>query len=372
MADQYYKGNISINKDKKSPFWMVTFTDSRGHQRRRSTKVPVAGGEFEGTRISAKTAEKLAYRRGVEIACAKEAKDEQQNNISVRDHFTHFLQRSIGKVTESTIYNARTTYKQFFAFLGARADEPLAEVNKAQIKDFVAARRNKARYSTVRKDLSAVSAAFLDAVDSEIISRNPCAGIKVKQDTPEEKIVKEAFTMEEVTRMIAELPEEWSSAVRCCFESYGQRLSDILGLDWSGFDWKARCLHMITRKAGHVLVLPMRPNFYAWAREKWEKAGRPKEGLLHPQIATRGRQASAEFGSLIELLGISKRGHHGHRNKTFHCLRATCATLMHAEGISETMAMKLVGHKSKTVHAVYVKPTLDQLRQAALKMQQLD
>ena len=372
MAEQYYSGNISINRDKKSPYWMVTFTDKQGRQRRRSTKVPVAGGMFEGQHISAKAAEKIAFQRGVQIACAKEEKDNARNNITVREHFDRFLMRSIGKVTEATIYNAKTSYKLFFAFLGARANEPLADITKSEIKDFVAARRNKVRYASARKDLSAISAAFTDALDSDIIQKNPCTGVKVKQDAASERIVKEPFTVEEVQELIEKLPEEWSSMVRCCFETYGQRLSDIAGLDWSSFYWEQKMVKICTGKVGRVMILPMRPEFYAWARAKWEAAGKPASGLLHPNIAARGRQISADFGAMVELMGISKRGISGRRNKTFHCIRSTCATLMHTAGMTETMAMKLVGHASKEVHAVYVKPTLDELRAAAMQMRGLN
>lgn len=68
MNKPFYKGRLSINKEKSSPYWMVTFQGPDGKMRRRSTKVPVNGGEFEGDRITAKLAERIAYQRGVQIA----------------------------------------------------------------------------------------------------------------------------------------------------------------------------------------------------------------------------------------------------------------------------------------------------------------
>ena len=57
MSKPFYKGRLSINKEKSSPYWMVTFQGPDGKMKRRSTKVPVNGGEFEGDRITAKLAE---------------------------------------------------------------------------------------------------------------------------------------------------------------------------------------------------------------------------------------------------------------------------------------------------------------------------
>mgnify|MGYP001496264434 CR=1 FL=1 len=65
MSKPFYSGRLSINKEKSSPYWMVTFQGPDGKMRRRSTKVPVNGGEFEGDRITAKLAERLAYQRAV-------------------------------------------------------------------------------------------------------------------------------------------------------------------------------------------------------------------------------------------------------------------------------------------------------------------
>ena len=101
-AKEYYKGSLSINKDEKSPYWMVTFVGRDGRKRRRSTKVPVRGGEFEGVRITAKLAEKLAYQRGVQIACAEEREYERENNVTVREWGERCIARKAGRVSEAT------------------------------------------------------------------------------------------------------------------------------------------------------------------------------------------------------------------------------------------------------------------------------
>ena len=80
---------------------------------------------------------------------------------------------------------------------------------------------------------------------------------------------------------------------------------------------------------------------------------------------------SQEFTQLVRLhgIGLQSGGGQGRRwcwhSKTFHCLRATVVTMLHANGVSQGMAMELVGHDSTEVHAIYLRPTPDQLREAA-------
>ena len=93
MSKPFYKGRLSINKEKSSPYWMVTFQGPDGKMKRRSTKVPVNGGEFEGDRITAKLAERLAYQRGVQIACAEAEEYQAHNNVSVRAWCEDYVRR---------------------------------------------------------------------------------------------------------------------------------------------------------------------------------------------------------------------------------------------------------------------------------------
>jgi len=370
MERDFYHGQLSINRDSKSPFWMVTFKGRDGRVRRRSTKVPVGGGLFEGERISAKLAERLAYQRGVQLALAEEKSYESYNNMSVRELFDQMLAGKLGRVSEATYKNARTDYAQFCSWLGSRAQAPARLLSRADVKAWVAARRQQVRAKTVGKALSAIRAAFAWALDAEIIPRNPCLGVRIPPDSRDEKVVHEAFTLEEVRLLLDKLPDEWASAVRCCIETYGQRLGDVLALRWDQFDWENRVVRLVTGKTGRALCQPMRDSFFSWARARFAAAQEKGEAFLHPRLRLLG-SPSVEFTQLVRLhgIGIVGQGCGGSRkrwhSKTFHSLRATVATMLQVSGVSQGLAMELVGHESAQVHAAYIRPSLEQARAAA-------
>lgn len=371
MNQQFYQGALSINKEKSSPYWMVTFKSSDGKTKRRSTKVPVAGGMFEGNKISAKLAEKLAYQRGVQIACACEAEYQSHNNVSVREWCDSYLRRRSHLISSDTARNAKTAYNHFYSFLGSRSLAPIRLITKADIKEFITYRRVEVRQKTVLKDLAALSQAFADAVDDEIIIRNPCQGVSVPPDKAGEKILKEAFTIEEIRYMIDKFPPLWSSAVRCSFETFGQRLGDILDLNWSQFDWERRVVRFSTGKTGRYLEQPMRDGFFQWAYVQWTSVGSPSSGLLHAPLKALGNGASVQFGLLLRThgIGILASATSGNRrrmnSKSFHSIRSTVATLLQSSGVAQGISMTLVGHDSEAVHKAYIRPSIDQLRQAS-------
>lgn len=369
--------NISINKAKNSPFWMVSFRGPDGAQKRRSTKVPVAGGMFEGERLSAKQAEKRALMVGMKIAEAENAEFEQFNNISVRDFLRDYLRRAAKRLTDSSTQNNRYAFDLLIAWLGKRADEPLRLLTRHDAKCYMEERRTQVRASTLSREIGCYKTAFNDAFDSEIINRNPWLNLKIPSERAAERQPAEAFTLEELQLLIEKLPPEWSSAVRCSFETFGQRLGDIKTLRWKQFDWEARVVRFVTAKTGREMAQPMRPSFYAWARAQYEKNGCCDEAFVHPRLARSTSSLSQEFGSLMDALEIGTRreapggNRVGLRTKTFHSVRRAAATLLHSAGVSQSMAMKLVGHSSEAIHSVYVKPNIDQMREVAEKLPEL-
>lgn len=368
--------NIIICKDAKSPFWIAQFNDPQGKRVRRSTKVPVAGGMFNGERLNARQAENRARQEALKIAEDEEKKYDGYDNRTVRELFDMMLSGKLGRVSLATYDNARTDYRNFCKYLGARADQPARFITRADMKAWVTATRKEVRCKTCLKALTAINSAFNWAVDAEILTKNPCTRLKVPPDTKEEKIVKDAFTQTEIDFLIEHLPEKWSAAVRCAVGTYGQRIGDVLSLKWEQFDWENRIINIITSKTAEVLTQPMSENFYTWARARYEAAlteGGDAAIYVLPQLCHHSNPSS-EFTKLVRLfdIGITGKGGGGRRrrwhSKTFHSIRAYVATQFSAAGVPLPMAMHLIGHESEEVHAVYIRPTLDQLREMAARI----
>ncbi len=371
--------DVTLFTDSKSPFWFVYWTAASGRRVKRSTKVPHAGGMYCGEHLTKAQAKKRAYAVGYKMAQTISSAPEGQSNITVRDLFDTMLSGKLGHVSVRTYYNARTDYNQFCEWLGKRAHEPARLITKAIINEWVMYRRTLVRRATVHKALSVISAAFNYAVDSEFMPSNPCRGVRIAPDLRDEKVVKEAFSVEEVRLLIDKLPDEWSSAVRCCIGTYGQRLGDILELKWEQFDFTARVVRITTGKTARPLQQPMQEDFYQWAyarHEAAQQAGGDAAIYVHPVLRQKPNPSS-EFTQLVRLHGIGLRGENAGGNrrtwhsKTFHSLRASVVTMLHAAGVSQGLAMYLVGHESQDVHSVYLRPSEDQLAVAAANLPKL-
>ena len=199
--------NVIVCREKLSPFWIAQWTDGRGRRVRRSTKVPVGGGEYRGERLSEKQAERRAVMVAWELARVEEEDFKAHDNTTMRELCRLMLGGKLGRVSLATYGNARTDYKQFLGWLGRRADEPCRLISRADMRAWLAARRAEVRHNTVKKAIGALRAAFAYAVDADIIDRNPCDGLKNPPDTKVEKVVHEAFTEAEVRLLVEKLPE---------------------------------------------------------------------------------------------------------------------------------------------------------------------
>lgn len=371
--------NIIVCLDAKSPYWIAQFTAPNRRRVRRSTKVPVSGGFYEGEKITKTQAKSRAMLVALELAQLAEEEASSESNMTVRELFGTMLQGKLGRVSPATYKNARTDYAQFCSWLGTRADNPARLIKRVDALAWLTARRAQVRANTCHKALTALRAAFSWAVDAELLSTNPFINLKVQPDTKDEKIVHEAFTLDEVRLLLDKLPDEWSSAVRCCIGTYGQRLGDILNLRWEQFDWRTRTVNLITGKTARELHQPMQDTFFQWARARYEQAqqqGGEAAIWVHPALRCH-TNPSNEFTTLVRLhgIGLTGTGLAGSRrtwhSKTFHSLRATVATLLQASGVAQGLAMELVGHESAAVHAAYIRPTAALLRAAASRLPQL-
>lgn len=223
---QIHVTSVGLSQEGKSPYWVAQWAMSDGKRVKKSTKVPVAGGLFRGEKLTRAQAKNRALMVAQELANAAAVE-------SVRELFDKMLGGKLGRVSTATYNNAKTSYRFFCEWFGKRADAPARLVSRADIKEWVLARRKDVRHKTV---------------------------------------LHEAFTPEEIHVLLAKLPDEWAAAVRCCLGSYGQRLGDVRSLRWEQFDWQERVVRMTTGKTGRVMRQPMLDGFFLWARSRYEVA----------------------------------------------------------------------------------------------------
>lgn len=115
-----YSVSFSVFSDAKSPFWLAQLVRPDGSRVKKSTKVPLVGGVFQGERLSKPQAKRRALLVAQELAAAAQVEAQRQDNLSVRELFDTVLKGKLGRLSVATYANARTTYAQFCGWLGDR------------------------------------------------------------------------------------------------------------------------------------------------------------------------------------------------------------------------------------------------------------
>lgn len=377
----------SLFKRDSSKYWYASWR-SGDRKRLVSTKVPIRGAVINGIKETPSQARSRAqivadgyeaadkegmHSAKVKTAIASLAHGVATSEPSIREYLTNYLESRMGQLSRSSIINTQTAFKLFLAHLGRRADNPISSVRRADANAFVNEQIKMVRHGTVKKYIGTISPAFMAAMDEELIDKNPFFRVKIPESATLEDINKEAFSAEEVHIMLQVLPSEWRSMVICCIYMGGQRLGDVATLAWRQIDMEQGIIALKTAKTGRFLRIPIVDPL----RRHLAALHRTGE-YLHPVIAEKylrrgAAYVSYQFRMELEYAGIvpkleSIKGARARSvsPKTFHCLRATAATLLHAAGVDAAIAREVVGHDSEAVHQLYIRPD-DEQRRAALE-----
>ena len=89
--DGVFVSGVSLFQDAKSPYWWAQWSLSDGSRVKKSTKVPLVGGLFQGERLSKPQAKRRALLVAQELAAAAQVEAERQDNLSVRELFDTVL-----------------------------------------------------------------------------------------------------------------------------------------------------------------------------------------------------------------------------------------------------------------------------------------
>ena len=176
------------------------------------------------------------------------------------------------------------------------------------------------------------------------------------------------FTLEEIRSVLEIASPEWQSLIKLGLYT-GQRLGDLATLRWENVDLLHGRLHLVTRKTGTQIKLPLAGGLRDHLLSL-SCSDDPKQPL-HPRAYCvlsskdgRTNALSAEFIALLVEAGLrppithtrTGRGHRGPRKPSelsFHSLRHTAVSLLKAAGVPHAIAQALVGHESEAISANY-------------------
>lgn len=238
------------------------------------------------------------------------------------------------------------------------------QITESDIDSYILFRRNEgASNATINRELSAIGRAYALAIQKRILSPTDLPHIsKLKENN----VRKGFFEREQYNAIRKHLPE-WVKPVTDFAFITGWRKSEILGLQWKQVDFKAGNVRLEpgTTKNREARQFP----FTTELREILER-----QKAINDELAKEGKICPWVFPHKGKQLGEFKRSWKtacrkaGLPGKLMHDFRRTAVRNLIRAGIPEAVAMKLTGHKTRSIFDRYNIVSEGDLFEAARKL----
>jgi integrase len=363
----------TVLRRKNSAYWRAYWRDANGKLRGRSTKQTSRSKalrmalEFERIdrelrrgRMAAQQAQRVVSDLVRELGLVV---DEVP---TIREWFDLWLKDRTARVRDGTAINYKKSVLDLLTFLKVDADRPLPILTADRVQAWVnsLAERGLAA-GTVKIYFEPIRAASTKAWKRGYLTADVASGIDRPKGKPAER---DAFSPSEIDALLSEADDEWKVVILAGALA-GLRISDAAGLTWKSVDLAKGVLHLTQQKTDKAIVIPL----HARLRAHLEKlAGDVPDAPLCPSLKdmdTRGSNGlSGTFKAIMRRAGVTGEdrgaGKRKVSSKSAHSLRHTFVRLLLANGVDESVRMKLAGHASKSAHQIYAQADLDQLRKA--------
>lgn len=371
----------SLWKHPQSKYWVACFTDHTGKQRKKSTKTT----DKKAALKFANTLED-AYRRRLSEAqfrkvlgdAYKEIHAEPLSSSTIASFLNGWVKRKEKEVSQSTFHKYKTVSSRFLEFLGESADKDLNYLNSKVFVGFRDAIAEKLSVASANGYLKVLRVAFKDAWRDNLMLDNPAAKTPILKRSASEENTRRAFTLDELKRVLAVATPEWKGIIVCGLYT-GQRLGDLVRLRWNAVDLAQKEIRFLTSKTGRPVVLPIAKPLleHLVGMESTDDPTAPVFPKAYKIVETNGKTAalSNQFYDIMAAAAlVPLRGHRKIESKegkarqansvSFHCLRHTATSLLKNAGVSEAVAMDIIGHESKAVSLNYTHIDTDAKRNA--------
>ena len=262
--------------------------------------------------------------------------------------------------SKATVVEYRRIIDLFLKFLGARADRSLTALQPKQIEDFKQHLAGRVAPSTVNKSIKVLKASFNNAVAKRQLEFSPAEHV---ENIEVEESNRRPFTGKELKELLKAADADWRTMILTAFYT-GLRLRDCANLTWQNVDLHTVSLNVLTEKTGRRQILPLAEPL---ARHFGEIAGDDPAAPLCPKLfGKNAARLSAEFYAVMVNAGLVKERSHESTGKgrdakrdtsriSFHSLRYNTTSALKSSGVSDSVAMDIVGHETASVSRNYTK-----------------
>lgn len=368
----------------KSPYWIAVYSDRSGRRTNKSTKLKATGANRAKAQRIAEAYEQayrqkdaVTYLREQFATIARQIDPESVGTVpTVKEYFDQWRDAHGGELAPRTLVSYNLRLRQFAEHIG---DELTIDcVKPSHALSFRAKIKKTASVATANHAVKVLSAIFSCAMKDGVRTGNPFDLKVLKGDAVRKK---QAFTVEQVERLVRVADPEWRSLI--IFGVYtSQRLGDLAMMTWSQIDFDKKEIRFQTEKTKRNMSLPA--NDALWAHILTLQRGTPA-APVHPRAYEMRANygiglVSRDFTRVMVQAGICearannrKREREGDVSRevnplTFHSLRHSAASWLRDVGASESIAMEIVGHDSVSVDRAYVHSDSKLMRDALNKL----
>jgi integrase len=380
------------SRQPKSPFYFACYTGPDGQRVQRSTKqsnrkkAQACADQWEkAAKLGSEGRLGESQARRVLAEIYEAVNGEKLKSATARDYLNEWSEKRKTDTSPRTAAAYGQVVRDFMASLGSRGERDISQLTKADVakyRDEVLARTS---IPTANKSLKYLRVALGAAWEDEYAQDNPAAKLKVLKRHDDEQLARRPFTLSELKTVMEHATGEWKGLI--LFGLYtGQRLRDIATLTWQNLDIEKDVLRFVTAKTGRRMEIPLAAPLHAYV-ETLPSSDDPNAPLFpaaHKLASkeTANSQLSQEFHGILVAAGMSKARSkaetglgNSHRRTvspiSFHSLRHTATSLLKNAGVSESVAMGIIGHDSEAISRHYTKISGDAMRTALAKLPDL-
>lgn len=375
----------SVHKSRNSKYWHGSFWH-QGKQVYRST-----GQTDKGKALQVVLAWEQAVKgpmdspeqaRRVMADLLSKVLGAGKGRMSCRDYAARWLAEIEATVAPATKSFYKGTLEAWLTWMGERALRPLDAVQREDIVAWRTAEAQRVTARTANNRMKAVRALFKAAVLEGYAAENPTLGLKPVKVARKEKRKRRPFTRGELAKVMVVADETWRLLILAGLQT-GQRLGDLVRMEWGELDLGRAVWSVTTGKTGHALRIPLSGEL---VRSLQERAGAGSNtGPVFPellQMVERSRGyiggVSKQFAHLLWQAGLRCHTPYGQGEKkkddrreqhelSFHSLRHTARTWLEEAGQPKAVIDALIGHEGDTGR-IYTTVSEDALRKAAWEL----